>query len=101
MLLRATLRVLLEAAPADLSVAAITRAIEDLPGVAAVHDLHVWSITSGMNSISGHLRLEHGADQDVVLDLALSMLRERFGIDHATMQCESVTFVERPGLSMI
>ena len=100
-LLRATLRVLLEAAPPELPVAAVQAAIEAVDGVETVHDLHVWSITSGMNSVTGHVVVSAGSDTDTVLLDVLAILRTRFGIDHATMQCESASFVEPDGHASI
>ena len=88
-LMRATIHVLLEAAPAELSVEQIREAIGAVPGVLAVHDLHVWSITSGLNSVSGHLVVDEGAQSERVLAAVLSLMKDRFGVDHATMQCES------------
>lgn len=101
-LLRATLRVLLEAAPPEIKVADVIAAVEAVPGVATVHDLHVWTITSGMNSASGHVVIERGEDYDRALEAILGVLHDRFDIDHATIQCESESFVEqRRGVSPI
>lgn len=100
-LLRATVRVLLEAAPPELPVGDVSAAIEAVHGVTAVHDLHVWSITSGMNTVSGHIVTAPGADSDVVLSAVLTMLSSRFGIEHATIQCETAAFVEPNKLAPI
>ena len=52
------------------------------------HDLHVWTLTSGMEVASAHVVLRPGADTHTVLDLTRRMLHDRFGIDHATIQVE-------------
>jgi cobalt-zinc-cadmium efflux system protein len=60
-----------------------------LPFVAEVHDLHVWTLTSGMEVASAHLTVAIGADQTKVLQSAQEMLASRYGIEHATLQLES------------
>jgi cobalt-zinc-cadmium efflux system protein len=59
-----------------------------VPGVAGVHDLHVWTLTSGMEVASAHLTLEPGAEVGPVLAAARAALHEDFHIDHATLQVE-------------
>lgn len=100
-LLRGTLRVLLEAAPPEIDVDEVKRVIEDVEGVATVHDLHVWTITSGMESASGHVVLETGADYDATLRQVLDRLRDQFRIEHATIQCEPRTSAQRTESSPI
>src|SRR3954449_11313973 len=87
-LLRASGRMFLEAAPEGLDVSDIGRALAAAPGVASVHDLHVWELTSGFPALSAHVVV--GAREDcherrAQLDV---LLHERFGIDHATLQVE-------------
>ena len=65
-----------------------------VPGVEEIHDLHVWTITSGMESASGHIVLKEGAEYGPVLDGVLAVLREKHHIDHATIQCEPREFDE-------
>jgi cobalt-zinc-cadmium efflux system protein len=91
-LLRQTADVLLEATPAHVQVEAVAGALRAVPGVRAVHDLHVWTITSGMESVTAHLVLEEGLDAAAgqrVLRTATRLLGERFGLDHATLQLEA------------
>lgn len=85
---RRALRVLLQAAPDDVDMAGIAEQLEALDGVESAHDLHVWTLTSGMEVGSVHLRLEDDGDPHGVLDLARSILREDHGIAHATVQVE-------------
>jgi cobalt-zinc-cadmium efflux system protein len=93
-LLRETVDVLLEAAPAHLDVAELREALLAEPGVASLHDLHVWTITSGMVSLSCHVHCAPGADGHAVLVGLQRLLRRRFGIDHATLQIEPAGFEE-------
>lgn len=100
-LLRSTLRILLEVAPPEISVDAVSKAIEAVEGVRAVHDLHVWTITSGIESASGHVVLADDADYDRTLRHILTVLQEDFGIDHATIQCEPRALGDRAETSPI
>lgn len=90
-LLRETLRVLLEIAPAHIGPAEIMAALSEIPGVAEVHDVHVWTITSGMDAISGHLRLNNDeltAERlEIVLNQAYRAL-DKFNLAHVTIQIE-------------
>lgn len=88
-LLRDTTNVLMERAPPTHDVAAIERAIRAVPGVASVHDLHVWSITAGVPALTAHVVLCAGAHGvDVAMEVA-RVLKNDLGIDHATIQPES------------
>lgn len=93
-LTRQALRILLEAAPKDIDVATVQAELLALPGVAEVHDLHVWTITSGMESASGHIVVETGKDYPAVLNSVLALLKEKYHIEHATFQCEPGQFDE-------
>jgi cobalt-zinc-cadmium efflux system protein len=91
-LLRQSADVLLEATPERLEVDEVAAALRAVPGVRAVHDLHVWTITSGMESVTAHLVLKDGLDAAAgqeVLTVATRLLDERFGLDHATLQLEA------------
>lgn len=85
---RDALRILLEMAPPGVDVVAAERELAVLPGVADVHDLHLWTLTSGMNMASGHLTVATAADVATVLQLARELLAERFEVTHVTLQCE-------------
>ena len=67
---------------------AIVEDLEGLPGVAEVHDLHAWTLTSGMNVATAHLVVTDGADTQTVLTGAQAALRNAHGIKHATLQVE-------------
>jgi cobalt-zinc-cadmium efflux system protein len=74
-----------------MDVDAITADLAGIEGVCDVHDLHLWSLTSGMDVATVHLVTATGADAHAVLDRARELLRGRHGIAHATLQVEPVT----------
>jgi cobalt-zinc-cadmium efflux system protein len=86
-LLRSVVDVLLESTPRHLNVPEIEAAMESVPGVGSVHDLHLWSITSGFDAMSGHVRSNGRRPEDLLHDLRM-LLRDRFGIEHVTLQVE-------------
>jgi len=85
---RDSLRILVESAPAHVDVDHVTRDLQQLDGVVEVHDLHVWTITSGMDAMSVHLQVRPGSDMHAVLDQARDLLRDHHHITHATVQVE-------------
>lgn len=87
---REVLSVLGQQAPAGVEPTDLVAALERIEGVRDVHDLHVWQLTSGMDVATAHLAAEPG-DEARVLSVATTLLRERFGIAHATLQVESTT----------
>ena len=88
MLLRDAVGVLLEGTPADVNLSALREAIASVTGVASVHDLHVWSLTSGVNAMSVHaVVLDHGS-HDEVLAAVHKKVTSEFKIAHATVQVE-------------
>jgi cobalt-zinc-cadmium efflux system protein len=87
-LLRSVVDVLLESTPQHLDMPAIEAAMRGVGGVESVHDLHLWSITSGFDAMSGHVRANGRPSQEVLHDLQ-TMLRDRFGIEHITLQVEA------------
>jgi cobalt-zinc-cadmium efflux system protein len=84
----AAVRILVQAAPEHLDVAAIQAALLGVPDVIEVHDLHVWTLTSGMEVASAHLTVTAAADTGRVLAAARTALQDGYGIDHATLQIE-------------
>ncbi|GAA1891659.1 cation diffusion facilitator family transporter [Asanoa iriomotensis] len=87
---REAVRILVQAAPGHLDVAAMRTSLGAVPGVCDVHDLHVWTLTSGMEVASAHLGIERDAEVAAVLAAARETLHDGFGIDHATLQVEPV-----------
>jgi len=101
-LLRDTVNVLLEAAPASIDVAAVEQSLRATPGVAGVHDLHIWSVASNFVALSGHVRLEAAPtckDHQRMLVELRHLLKAKFGIEHSTLQLEEPDFVEFDGAS--
>jgi len=92
-LLRETVGVLMEGAPGHIDIDALSAAMFEIQGVTSIHDLHVWSITSGMVALSAHVTT-HPGDNNVVLRELQELLRKRFAIHHATLQLEQDAFVE-------
>ena len=88
-LLRQTVNVLLEGAPAHLDVEEIEAALAARPSVRRVHDLHVWTLTSGREAMSAHVVVEPGAPSDKILEELHVVLHARFGLDHTTIQIET------------
>lgn len=87
-LLRDSVNILLEGAPAHLDIDEIRAALKEIPGVTDVHDLHLWSLTQGHDSMSGHLVLEAGRDHGEALRAGKKIMSARFGIAHVTLQVE-------------
>ncbi|MBE7324276.1 cation transporter [Nocardioides sp. Y6] len=85
---RQVLAVLGQHAPEGLDVDGVASDLESLDGVADVHDLHAWTLTSGMNVATAHLVLQDGAETAPVLQSAQQLLRDRYGVAHATLQVE-------------
>jgi cobalt-zinc-cadmium efflux system protein len=92
-LLRSAVDVLLEATPRDVDLDAVRRHIEEVEGVQGCHDLHVWTITSGMNVLSVHVVID-GRDHELILDELGDCLAGHFDIEHSTFQLESVDHQE-------
>ncbi len=82
------LGVLMEAAPTGVDVDAAGAAICEEEGVRSVHDLHVWTVTSGFGALAAHVVVSPECDRDLVRRRIELLLHERFGIDHTTLQME-------------
>jgi len=85
---RDALRILVQAAPAGIDIAAVSSALTGIDGVADVHDLHVWTLTSEMDVLTAHLGVRSGVDTQAVLTDARTLLADRFHLSHATLQVE-------------
>jgi cobalt-zinc-cadmium efflux system protein len=85
---REAIRILVQAAPPHVDVAAVESDLAALAGVVDVHDLHVWTLTSEMEVASAHLVIRAGTDNHGVLDQARVLLMERYHLAHATLQVE-------------
>jgi cobalt-zinc-cadmium efflux system protein len=89
--LKSTIHILMEGTPATVSLGDVKQVLESIDGVINVHDLHIWTITSGLDSLSCHLLIADDRDSQVVLQKAIHQIEERFQITHATIQIENST----------
>lgn len=87
-LIRQSVTVLMEGAPANINVDEVRAALLDLPDVTGVHDLHVWTITSGFVALSAHVTCADPLKRDPILHAAQRVLADRFGIRHSTIQID-------------
>ena len=93
-LLRESVNVLMEGAPPGIDVDRVRDAIMSVPRVTAVHDLHVWSITSGMVALSAHVCVREPEGWGSVLKAVRARVHDEFGIDHTTIQVEEEGMTE-------
>jgi cobalt-zinc-cadmium efflux system protein len=89
-LVRESLDILLESTPHNIDLDAVHRAICQIPGIEAVHDLHVWTLTSGFLAMSGHARIADLNDYRRILAAIHARMHETFGITHVTVQLDPV-----------
>jgi cobalt-zinc-cadmium efflux system protein len=87
-LIQQSVSVLMEGAPGHINVDDVRSALLDLPQVSNVHDLHVWTITSGFVALSAHVTCPGSRNHDALLLAARTMLADRFGIRHTTIQVD-------------
>ncbi|HKA36971.1 MAG TPA: cation diffusion facilitator family transporter [Thermoanaerobaculia bacterium] len=87
-LLRQSAHILLEGSPGEIDVARVRGELLRLPGVETLHDLHFWTLTSGVHSASVHIRASQDRPLEDVLAAVQNLLREKAGVDHATIQIE-------------
>ena len=87
-----SVHVLMEGTPAHLNPEEVRGRLSDLAGVCEVHDLHLWSLGGDNPLLTAHLVLDHSRDGSSVLREATGLLRQRFGIRHATLQVEPPDF---------
>jgi len=85
-LLSQAVHILMEGVPTGVDAREIGRAMAGVPGVKGVHDLHIWTITTGMDALSSHVVVPVGEDRAAVLQCLQQLLAERFGIEHVTLQ---------------
>ena len=91
-LLAEAVSVLMESAPKGIDVDEVNATIVGTTNVCGVHDLHIWTITSGLESLSAHVVINDSADPSDVLRSLRTVLHDRFGIDHITIQIESTDY---------
>ncbi len=93
-LLKDAVGVLLEGTPSDINLADVKATLNSIPGVVSIHDLHVWSLTSGMNALSVHLLVMENVSVKDVLTAIKTKMRDEFKITHTTIQTEEESFIE-------
>lgn len=91
-LVREAVRILMEGTPRGVSLTDVQQAMSAVPGVRGVHDLHIWSLTSGMEAVSGHVLVEDLSESQRVLRDLGELLSTRFGLGHVTLQVETEEF---------
>ncbi|MCS6926302.1 MAG: cation diffusion facilitator family transporter [Candidatus Binatia bacterium] len=87
-LVRESVDILMQATPRHLNLSDVQRTLEQVPGVAQVHDLHIWTLTSGLFTLTAHVVVQNGYDHHTLLDALEHTIQERFGIEHTTIQLE-------------
>lgn len=92
---RQALRILVQQAPEGIDLDAVRSDLSGLEAVHEVHDLHIWTLTSGMEVASAHLTISGAADRDEILIEAQQLLSQRYHIEHATLQVETPACAER------
>ncbi|MBO8171367.1 MAG: cation transporter [Bacillaceae bacterium] len=91
---RESLHVLMEGTPKDIALESLVRRLKEIPGVVEVHELHIWTITSGFHSLSCHIEILPDKDDQKILKQAKHIVQEEFGIYHTTIQIERT---QKPG----
>jgi cobalt-zinc-cadmium efflux system protein len=87
-LLRSALHLSLDGVPDGIDKKAVQQWLEDLPGVASVHDVHIWALSTTTTALTAHLVMPNGSPGDAFLDETAHELEHRFCIAHATLQIE-------------
>jgi cobalt-zinc-cadmium efflux system protein len=94
-LVREAVDVLLEATPAHISLGRVREGLQAIAGIESVHDLHVWTVTSGMVAMSAHAVVKEPGENQKVLEAAVAAM-QRLGISHVTLQVERDSICEAP-----
>lgn len=83
------IHVLMEGTPITIDQDKVKQVLSKIKGVINVHDLHIWTITSGLDSLSCHLLIEDSADSQEILQQAIHLIEQQFKIEHTTIQIET------------
>ncbi|WP_442601041.1 cation diffusion facilitator family transporter [Paenibacillus sp. KN14-4R] len=84
-----TFHILMEGTPSSIHPSTVKQELLRIKGTQDVHDLHIWTITSGLDALSCHIRIADPEHQQLILQEAIHMIKEKFQIDHATIQIET------------
>jgi len=90
-LISQAIHILLEGVPPNVDLGLLETALKEIPGIKAVHDLHVWTITSGLDSMSGHIVVTDMSESPRVLRAVRDAMKDKFGLEHVTVQIEDET----------
>jgi cobalt-zinc-cadmium efflux system protein len=93
-LLKDAVGVLIEGTPADVEIDKLRETLKKVEGIAGIHDLHVWSLTSGVNAMSVHAVLKNDDEHDEVMQRVHALCTKEFKITHVTVQTECAGFAE-------
>lgn len=93
-ILQEAINVFMEGPPAHINVASVSKAIQEITGVLSMHDLHIWTITSGKEALSAHVVRDEDVSPKLILQSLQTVLEERFAISHLTIQIETEDFHE-------
>lgn len=94
-LVKESVSILMQAVPKSIRLEEVQKTIEDVRGVMKVHDLHVWAVTSGIFTLSAHAVVHNGEDFHEVLNGIEDTLKDRFNIEHVTIQLETESREEK------
>lgn len=86
--IRHTIHILMEGTPVSINQQEVMETLEGIEGVVNVHDLHIWTITSGLDSLSCHLLIDDQRDSGIILQEAINLIETKFRITHTTIQIE-------------
>jgi cobalt-zinc-cadmium efflux system protein len=100
-LVKESVDVLLEGTPRHLKISSILKDLGSIRGVVSVHDLHVWSIASGMTAMSCHIVMKTDEDANLVLAESSHLMREKYKIGHTTIQIEFENWPAHPGDTLL
>lgn len=89
--LKQAFHILMEGTPSSVNTNEVKEALMEINGVIDVHDLHAWTITSGLDALSGHVLIEDDADPHSILQQAITLVEDKFNLQHATLQIENST----------
>lgn len=91
-IMKKSLNVLMEGTPLTVDADKVKQTLKEIDGVKDVHDLHIWTITSGLESLTCHLLVDKSMDHQEILKMSIEKIEEEFRIQHTTIQIENVDF---------
>ena len=88
-----SVHILMEGTPLTINQEEVKTALEGINGVINVHDLHIWTITSGLDSLSCHMLIQDDKNNQEILQQAINTIKDTFKIEHTTIQIETLIFI--------